>query len=151
MEAESLIILVAIVLLVFYLTRQQPNQNHINKCPCGCGAPNYGQCAYRVARGQCSGFKGDIQEVAPDYSYDDYLVNEGLEKSVVESHNKFVDEIHHRTTGASAQSVLSGDVDVNPWVGLRRINYNAAFSQNDARTVSSESPDQMYDPTHFRL
>jgi hypothetical protein len=68
--------------------------------------------------------------------YNDYLLTAGLESSVVDSHRQFVSDIQKTTTGASAQTVMSGDVLDNPFVGLRRPNYNVAVDPN-ARQVPS--------------
>jgi hypothetical protein len=76
--------------------------------------------------------------------YSDYLLSAGVEKSVVDSHKQFVDEIHHKTTGASTETVRDDSNDVNPRWGLRKTNYFDAVSGVDARTTSSEDPRQMY-------
>lgn len=86
-----------------------------------------------------NGFKETMQRMA-------------LEPSVEKSHRRFVKDLHHRTTGASTQSVLSGDNDVNKFVGLRRVAYNtAAQASSDARTVHSEDPEEMPEYNEFCL
>jgi hypothetical protein len=72
--------------------------------------------------------------------YNDYLLSAGLEKSVVNSHNQFVNDISntHATSGSSKMTELSGDVNDNPYVGLRRPDYNVNIDEN-ARQVPSAS------------
>lgn len=81
----------------------------------------------------------------PQYkTYSDFLLNAGIEKTVMDSHRQFVDEIQHKTTGASTETVRDDDNDVNPRWGLRKTNYFDATAGADARVTSSEDPRQMY-------
>jgi hypothetical protein len=137
------------------------------KCGCGCGRSPC-SCGAEFATDAPAFIKGkkvapdllerelhadyniqpvDTHDVQADYS-GDAIQQIGLESDIKESHNRFITEVHHRTTGASAAAVRSDDNDINPWVGLRRPNYwgGNAYSQNDARVVSSEDPSQM--PMH---
>lgn len=67
-----------------------------------------------------------------------------LEKSVFDSHREFVEDAYISTQGAnSTDSVRSDSQDINPRVGLRKIDYTGVFSGETARVVSSESPDQI--------
>lgn len=75
-------------------------------------------------------------------SYNDYVMDTGLEPSVKESHNRFIDEIKSRTSGASAQTTFSHETVENPWVGLRRPAYDVDVSE-DARVVPSSYKYQM--------
>jgi hypothetical protein len=75
-----------------------------------------------------------------------------LEASVTDSHKKFASELRKKTGTASNNTERDDSNDVNPWVGLRRPKYRTvASSQADARSVSSESPDQMLDYRPFTL
>lgn len=68
----------------------------------------------------------------------------GLEQSIIDSHKQFTDEAYFHAQGANATDVIRDDTnDVNPQVGLRRIDYSGVFSGDDARVVSSEDPSQM--------
>ena len=67
-----------------------------------------------------------------------------LEKDVFDSHREFTEDAYISTQGANSTDTIRDDPnDVNPWVGLRRPDYTGAFSESDARVVSSEYPDQM--------
>lgn len=81
-------------------------------------------------------------------SQDSYDPSEvGVEQAVVDSHREFVDEAYNSTQGANATDVIRDDTnEVNPRWGLRRVDYTTTFSDSDARTVSSESPDQVEQP-----
>lgn len=75
--------------------------------------------------------------------YEDYMLNSGLEPSIVESHKRFTDEIQHRTSGASVETVFSHDVEPgNTWVGLRRPRYDIPVDVH-AREVPSIPNEQM--------
>ena len=73
--------------------------------------------------------------------YDNYLLNVGVDEEVVKSHKQFSDEINKNSTGSSSQTILSGDVFDNPWVGLRRPSTNVKVS-DDARMVPSAYQEQ---------
>lgn len=95
-----------------------------------------------------SGLPRDVNQDG-EFSFNDYLVNQGLEKNVIDSHRMYVDESLHSTTGASVETVRDDDNDVNPRVGLRRTNYFDTYALPDARTVHSELPHQKYRPSNY--
>lgn len=95
---------------------------------------------------QYNDFKGGY--VAPeetemsDTQYDP--ARDSLEQSVFDSHSEFIEDAYVSTQGPNSTNSVRDDTnDINPRVGLRRIDYTSAYSQNDARTVSSEYPDQV--------
>jgi hypothetical protein len=66
----------------------------------------------------------------------------GLEKDVLESHREYTKDnfpLHGTPVGAT---VLSGDVNLNPWIAYRP-DPSSRISMDDARTTHSEFPDQM--------
>lgn len=76
-----------------------------------------------------------VEEDSDDYN--DYLLNSSIEQGVVDSHNQFVNDIKHTTTGASAQTVFSEEPDLVPWVGLRRPAYDKVYVDPNSRQVPS--------------
>lgn len=71
--------------------------------------------------------------VGADYS--NYVLNTGLDQSVIESHRRFTDDLQNSTARTSSmQTELSSDVYDNPWVGLRRPNTDVKVSK-EARQV----------------
>lgn len=87
-----------------------------------------------------------IEELDPLQAYDPARLS--LEKSVYDSHREFVEDAYISTQGAnSTDSVRSDEQNINPRVGLRKVDYTSAFSESDARVVSSESPDQVAQKT----
>ena len=50
----------------------------------------------------------------PQIDHSEYVKQSSLESAVFDSHNKFIDEVHHRTTGASLMTTRGDDNDVNP-------------------------------------
>lgn len=69
-----------------------------------------------------------------------------LDQDTIDSHNEFVQEAYLSGPGAGASVGLQTNTHLtapNKWWGLRRVDYTSAFSQNDARVVSSEYPDQI--------
>jgi hypothetical protein len=84
--------------------------------------------------------------IAPLQDYDPAGMS--LEKSVFDSHREFVEDSYISTQGAnSTDSVRDDAQDINPRVGLRKIDYTSAFSESDARVVSSSAPDQLAQTT----
>lgn len=69
---------------------------------------------------------------------------ESLDQSVFDSHKEFVDESYETGSGSMVANVERDDTNevVTRW-GLRRVNYTDAYSSEDARTVSSEYPEQV--------
>lgn len=89
-------------------------------------------------------------DTSGDGSFNSYLKGQALESTVEEDHKRWLGEIPHRTTTSSHDAVLSGDVDVVPPWGLRRIDYHKVQPDApDVRVSSSESPEQMPRMTHF--
>lgn len=76
--------------------------------------------------------------------YHEYMVNTGLESSVVDSHRNFADEIQNTTTGASTDTVTSHDDSIVPSWGLRRRSEYVPVSPN-AREVPSSTDEQIRD------
>ena len=85
-----------------------------------------------------------ILEGPNDMGYDPSLFS--LDKDVIDSHREFVQESYLSGPGAGASVGLQTNTHLtapNKWWGLRRVDYTTAFSKDDARTVSSEYPDQI--------
>lgn len=76
--------------------------------------------------------------------YSQYIINAGLESSVIDSHRVFVKEINTSTSGASTETVLSHDDSVVPKWGLRRTTPYIPVSAH-AREVPSSTDDQLKD------
>lgn len=76
------------------------------------------------------------------YHYDPMAV--GIDKSVIASHEEFAKEALDYSMGANATDTYRDDTnEVNKRWGLRRIDYESAAPDSDARTISSEDPSQM--------
>ena len=77
--------------------------------------------------------------------YNEYIVNAGLEQSVIDSHRKFAEDMNQKTSGASAQTTFSHDEDPsgNGWRGLRRPDYSGIYMDPNAREVPSTYKEQM--------
>ncbi len=75
--------------------------------------------------------------VVEDNSWSDAIQNLAIEPEVFKSHNRFVKDRSHVSSGASMQSVRDDIQDVNKRVGLRRVNYNVKVG-SDARVVPSD-------------
>lgn len=85
--------------------------------------------------------KKDEASGSSDDSYENYLLQHGLEKSVVESHRNYVDSIREHgtfTTGASSQTETSHVSFMNPAVGLRLMPQEV-FVSPEAREVPTEN------------
>jgi hypothetical protein len=78
---------------------------------------------------------GDMQA-----AYDPIAMS--VEKSVIDSHKSFVNDAFSMTP-TPALSVRDDPNDINPWVGLRRIDYSGVVLDGNARSISTEAPDQM--------
>jgi hypothetical protein len=78
-------------------------------------------------------------------SYNDFIQQRALDKSVVDGQNTWIDSIPHRTTVASSSVVRDDSNDLNVSVGLIKPNYqdSMAQSQPESRQVSTEEPWQM--------
>lgn len=89
----------------------------------------------------------NIDTTDPLQDYDPARMS--LEKSVFDSHREFVEDAYISTQGAnSTDSVRDDAQDINPRIGLRKIDYTNAFSESSARVVSSETPDQIAQTTN---
>lgn len=105
-------------------------------CRCGCCRPKSCCAAPKpVAREY-------MNNTAESGAFEDYLIDAGLESTVIDSHQQFVNDIQKTTSGASVETVLAGDVDDNPWVGIRRPNYDVKVDSS-ARTVPSAEQSRM--------
>jgi hypothetical protein len=73
---------------------------------------------------------------------------DSLDKSVFDSHKEFVDESYSSSSGPSSANIERDDTNevVKRW-GLRRTDYTSVYSSDDARTVSSEYPEQVEQKT----
>ena len=87
-------------------------------------------------------FNNDLYNPSVDIDAGDYestLKNMVLEPTVFEQHKKFGQELMHRVGGTSSRNPVRDDnIDVVPWVGLRRPEYQK-IDPNDgtARVVPS--------------
>ena len=86
-----------------------------------------------------------------DGDYNDVIQQMSIEPEVAMSHQTYSNDVGRSTSGASTNVVRSDRNDINPRVGLRTIDYHSVYSSRDARTDSSESPDQMPSKTSYRL
>ncbi len=76
------------------------------------------------------------------YHYDPAV--DSLEPSVFDSHREFTDDAYVSTQGPNATNSERDDTnEINPRVGLRRVDYTSIQSGDDARVVSSEYPEQV--------
>jgi len=92
--------------------------------------------------GQDSASPADAEVDAYDPAAD------SLDKSVFDSHKEFVDESYTSSSGPSSANIERDDTNevVKRW-GLRRTDYESVYSSDDARTVSSEYPEQVAQKT----
>ena len=87
-------------------------------------------------------FNNDLYRPDVEINSEDYesaLKNMVLEPEIIAQHQKFNKELMHRVGGTSSRSPVRDDnVDIVPWVGLRRPQYQK-INPNDgtARTVPS--------------
>jgi hypothetical protein len=94
-------------------------------------------------------YNNRADNVAVDMSgygaYNDVIKYQGLEKSVYDSHNQWIQDMNHITSGASMQSERDdlGDLPVQ-WIGLRRPNFSDHPGiEPSARQDVSYTKDQM--------
>jgi hypothetical protein len=93
----------------------------------------------------------------PDIDYNDFKTHfvdanedafhydpaaDSLEPDVYNSHKEFVDDAYISTQGANQDTELDHDVNIVPWVGLKRPQ-NIDLEGSDARTVISLYNDQL--------
>jgi hypothetical protein len=156
-QALCALIIVFIIVLIWSSYSDFSKNNSILGCGCetvcSCQDNMTGAIAPSSASAGIDQYKardetGPVSDSA-DYS-GDVIQSMSLEPGVIESHNRFIKDVHHRTTGASAETVRDDSNDVVPWIGLRRPKYNAgAFATSGARVEHSESPEQMPQYTPF--
>jgi hypothetical protein len=77
-----------------------------------------------------------------DNSYQSYMVNVGLDSSVIDSHKQFTSDLQSTTTGASTETVFSHSNDIVPFHGLRRHSANIPVDST-SREVPSHTNDQL--------
>ena len=84
----------------------------------------------------------DITDIGATPEYDPASMS--VDAEVYASHQAFVDNTYLTSTGASGENSVRSDAqDINPRVGLRRVDYTTAYSGDDSRQVSSQTPDQL--------
>jgi len=83
-------------------------------------------------------------EYAREYDYQDVLNENGLLPEQFSSHNQFVqDTFSESLLLGSSKNIIRDDVnDINPVLGLRRVNYNVHIGEG-ARQVPSEDISQL--------
>lgn len=145
-DTSLIVVIIILAILVFLFS-------DFNKKP---------KSKYVVMKGGCSPKSGksymtevedikdlDAKEAESSYeNFEDYIMDNGLEKSVTESHNQYVQDLQQRTSGASVETVTSHDENINPWVGLRRPDYSSVRIDGSAREVSSQTPEQLRDSSN---
>lgn len=139
--SDKLLVGVLVVVALYTIYCIQPmnkKPKRASKASCGAPAP--------APKTRGSANPDDLIPI--DHSL--YMADVGLADSIKDSHERFTQEIHQRSTGASAETVLSQEPDINPWVGLRRPNYNVEISAY-AREIPSVYPNQVPKYTPFRL
>jgi len=89
------------------------------------------------------------KELSDNYGAD--LLKMGLEKSVRQQHNDYAKERNRVTNTASYTSVRDDSQDINPRVGLRKINYGGVYmDEASARTLPSEiNADELTKPNNL--
>lgn len=81
---------------------------------------------------------------------DELMRHAGLDSSVVRGHQLFLNEMPHKSTGASALSLTDHDMPANRWMGLTRPQMQIAKSDVGSRVVSSEDHRQMHPGQQMR-
>lgn len=84
-------------------------------------------------------------------SYNEAIEYMSLDPEVFKSHEEYSFDVGIANRGASTMTVRSDPNDVVPWVGLRRPDYWSVYPACDARQDTSQTPDQMFAPTHYLL
>lgn len=84
------------------------------------------------------------ESVKPEYDYQNFLYKNGLEAERFDSHDKFIADTYSDSLllGASKDIVRDDPNDINPYLGMRRPNYNV-FIGSGARQVPSEEQSQL--------
>lgn len=83
----------------------------------------------------------DVPAGEGEGNYEDDLVKEWLDESVVSQHLQYLKDSNQSTSGASTQVERSDRQDVVPQMGLRRINYGKNLLSPNAVTVPSFVPE----------
>jgi hypothetical protein len=82
---------------------------------------------------------GDLN---PDSNFHGFLMNTGLDPSVIKSHNQYTADLQTSTTGASTETVFSHSDDIVPYWGLRRHSDYIPID-NTSREVPSQTNAQL--------
>jgi hypothetical protein len=84
-------------------------------------------------------------------SYADQLKHMALNAELFSDHQQHVDDSRKFTVGVSKDAIFDHESDINPRVGLRKVNYSTARPEASARSVPSEYNDQLpeYRPVVF--
>ena len=92
------------------------------------------------SEGELDAFLNNKKEGMEDYDPSGTNVN----LSEINSHQNFVDTALSFASGTNSTDVLRDDTqEINKRWGLNRVDYTSVFSGDDARTVSSEAPEQL--------
>lgn len=108
-----------------------------------------------LVKPSCGGEESEIvspfanKDEAPDADdYQTYVMQNGLEKGVFDSHKRFVSDLRQTPRGSSSLTETSHDENINPWVGLRRPDYTSVKVSEHAREVPTQTPEQLYDSSN---
>ena len=123
MERILIPVLIVIVILIFLKKKKKP-----------CGG----------ARSVISRRSVQPQSPKKHMDYGEYLYKEGLEPSNFSSHRQFVKDTYSDSLllGSSKEIVRDDPNDINPYLGLRRPNYDVVVGAG-ARQVPSEDRMQL--------
>ena len=154
-DNTSLIIVVIIFTVVFFLIDSNKRRSRYSVVPRSrCGTEGYKNKSYMLDSSASvrddTAMDNNERENEYDDEYEDYsnyVLSNGLEQSVLSSHNQYVEDIDARKSGSSADTVTSHDENINPWVGLRRPSYDVVVSPH-AREVPSQTPEQLFESSN---
>lgn len=97
-----------------------------------------------------------VEQIAGDDSihemdYQSLLQDMALSVDMQDDHRQHVEDTLRYSAGVSKGAIFDHDVNLVPWVGLRRPNYRAATPQATARSVPTEYNHQLpeYKPVCF--
>ena len=84
------------------------------------------------------------EDVGPEYDYQNFLYSNGLEAERFDSHREFVrDTYSDSLLLGSSKDVVRDDInDINPYLGMRRPNYDV-FIGSGSRQVPTDTQDQL--------
>jgi hypothetical protein len=95
----------------------------------------------------------DGGDLNPDANFHGYLMNTGLDPSVIKSHQDYTADLQQSTTGASTETVFSHSDDIVPYWGLRRhgplIPIDA--TSREVPTLTDAQLAQTYKPLKYGL